>query len=100
MENLISDSLRNFSSRLGELDVAVNTPLDLLSKSDALAEKHKNLENKVVNMEIEVLNLEEKYKHLVRFCLPFICEVPVLPFGTQRFTEESARFLTILSKLI
>ena len=65
VENLISDSLRNFSSRLGELDVAVKTPLDLLSKSNALAQKHRDLENKVVHMEIEVLNLEEKYKHLV-----------------------------------
>ena len=65
VSNLISDGLRNFSSRLGELDLAVKTPLDLLSKSSVLAEKHQELENKVVNMEIEVFNLEEKYKILV-----------------------------------
>ena len=48
--NLISDSLRNFSSRLGELDLAVKTPLDLLSKSNVLAQKHRDLENKVVHI--------------------------------------------------
>lgn len=64
VQSLINDSLHNFSSRLVELDLAVKTPLDLLSKSSLLAEKHQELENKVVNMEIEVLNLEEKYQIL------------------------------------
>lgn len=66
MQNLISDGLTNFSSRLVELDVAVKTPLELLSQSTTLSERRQELENKVINMEIEVFNLEEKHRSLVR----------------------------------
>lgn len=64
VQNLISDGLTNFSSRLVELDVAVKTPLELLSQSTTLSERRQELENKVINMEIEVFNLEEKHRSL------------------------------------
>ena len=66
VQNLISEGLKNFSSRLVELDLVVKTPIELLSKSTVLAEQHQELENKMVRMEIEIYNLEEKYKNMVR----------------------------------
>jgi len=64
VQTLISDGLKNFSSRLVELDVVVKTPVELLSKSTVLAEQRHELESKVVSMEIEINGLEEKYKNL------------------------------------
>lgn len=65
MQALITTGLKSFSSRLTELDLAVKTPLELLSKSNILAERRQELENKVINMEVEVYNLEEKYRNMV-----------------------------------
>ena len=68
VQQLITSGLNNFSNRLVELDLAVKTPLELLSTSTQLAEKRQDLENKVLNMEVEVFNLEEKYKNMVSVC--------------------------------
>jgi len=72
VQQLIASGLSNFSSRLVELDVAVKTPLELLSTSTHLADKKHELENKVLNMEVEVCNLEEKYRNMVRKISPTV----------------------------
>uniref|UniRef100_T2M8S1 Histone-lysine N-methyltransferase, H3 lysine-79 specific n=1 Tax=Hydra vulgaris TaxID=6087 RepID=T2M8S1_HYDVU len=64
IQNLINDGLKKFSQRLSELDIAVKTPLELLSRSSNLASKHRALENKVLNMEVEVSLLEQKYEDM------------------------------------
>lgn len=61
----MNTGLKSFSTRLTELDLAVKTPLELLSKSNVLADRRQELENKVINMEVEVYNLEEKYRNMV-----------------------------------
>lgn len=62
--NLVNDSMGLLQDRLGELDIAANTPAEFIDQAKGIVCRHNDLKSQQSNLEAEIARLEQENEQL------------------------------------